>query len=444
MRIIPKAQRGRPLVSDNTRVTKPKLPIIKKDKYEIGKFFITNPDTKKITLIRPTYSTVKSDNRSTYQKKQDQKKSQKLHEQYRKDKEQKEGAEKIQGLLTFMSPSTYVGPVFNKNGKSYVDNVMSGEGTGDAAGNVAIDMLTPFAIGGARSLTANVARRLPYKLRSSISTNRWNPNITLAYLENGKTNKKVAKFNIFKESLPHSPNSSGDAISLHLSRVVDKSPEGSSSEYFTAGPIQYPYRYSSIQPELIDYTESPVNAVSDLHNEILKSYRVAEGVKNNTQVQKATWVAASSALQKPLLAYPSSGKIYVGNNGWNYIVSKFGENNVSRAISHEIDHALHIPTETPRGFKITDEYFNKLNGTELSARGSQIKDYYGLTKGNQEITEDMLKYASDNYVSDTRIDNNMTEFFNSIVDWKEAAKWLSKHATVIGVPITIGASSYDK
>ena len=55
----------------------------------------------------------------------------------------------LQGLLTFVSPSTYVGPVFNNNGKSYTENVMSGEGTGSTAGNVAVDMLTPFAVGGA-------------------------------------------------------------------------------------------------------------------------------------------------------------------------------------------------------------------------------------------------------------------------------------------------------
>ena len=41
-------------------------------------------------------------------------------------------------------PSTYIGPVFNNNGKSYLDNVISGEGTGDAAGNLAIDLAIPF------------------------------------------------------------------------------------------------------------------------------------------------------------------------------------------------------------------------------------------------------------------------------------------------------------
>lgn len=35
-------------------------------------------------------------------------------------------------------------------------------------------------------------------------------------------------------------------------------------------------------------------------------------------------------------------------------------------------------------------YFSNKNGTELAARGSQLKDYYGLDDPNQEITEDML------------------------------------------------------
>lgn len=49
----------------------------------------------------------------------------------------------------------------------------------------------------------------------------------------------------------------------------------------------------------------------------------------------------------------------------------------------------------------------------------------------------MLRYAAENYVKDTKLDNNMGLFFKSITDWKEAAKWLSKYATIAGVPITI-------
>lgn len=55
----------------------------------------------------------------------------------------------------------------------------------------------------------------------------------------------------------------------------------------------------------------------------------------------------------------------------------------------------------------------------------------------------MLRYAAENYVKDTKLDNNMGLFFKSITDWKEAAKWLSKYATIAGVPITINQINYD-
>lgn len=129
------------------------------------------------------------------------------------------------------------------------------------------------------------------------------------------------------------------------------------------------------------------------------------------------------------------------------IFNEYGGNpkNIRRVISHEVDHAIHIPAEPPRGFDTgyidkhisQSGYFSNKNGTELAARGSQLKDYYGLDDPNQEITEDMLRYAAENYVKDTKLDNNMGLFFKSITDWKEAAKWLSKYATIAGVPITI-------
>lgn len=122
-------------------------------------------------------------------------------------------------------------------------------------------------------------------------------------------------------------------------------------------------------------------------------------------------------------------------------------NSYSNVISHELDRA--IPSQFPKGFnKNASDYFLEDNGAELAARGSQIKDYFKLTDPNQPITEDMLKHASQNYIKDTGIDNDMTEFFNSIVDWKEAAKWLSKYSTSIAAP-TLGVTfpsieAYDK
>ena len=49
----------------------------------------------------------------------------------------------------------------------------------------------------------------------------------------------------------------------------------------------------------------------------------------------------------------------------------------------------------------------------------------------------MLRYAAQNYVKDTSFDNDMTVFFNSIRDWKKAAKWLSEAATAYTGLMTI-------
>ena len=167
MKLIQKFQYGKPLVvqSDNTRVVK---PIIKRKieyKLKPGEFFFTDRNTGKKTLIKSKNETISADRRNTYQRKQDKKRTQQLHKQYKEDKKQEEGMRNLQGLLTFVSPSTYVGPVFNNNDKSYTENVMSGEGTGSTAGNVAIDMLTPFAVGGAKSLTSNPVTKYLFKRR---------------------------------------------------------------------------------------------------------------------------------------------------------------------------------------------------------------------------------------------------------------------------------------
>lgn len=60
------------------------------------------------------------------------------------------------------------------------------------------------------------------------------------------------------------------------------------------------------------------------------------------------------------------------------------------------------------------DYFRQSRATEQTARGTQIKNYYGLNEGNQDITPAMWEYARRNYVKDTGINNNMTEWLNSV------------------------------
>ena len=90
------------------------------------------------------------------------------------------------------------------------------------------------------------------------------------------------------------------------------------------------------------------------------------------------------------------------------------------------------------------DYFRQSRATEQTARGTQIKNYYGLNEGTQDITPAMWEYARRNYVKDTGINNNMTEWLNSVDERDIIAftKWLSKHSPAIAAPL-IGGTLYD-
>lgn len=120
-----------------------------------------------------------------------------------------------------------------------------------------------------------------------------------------------------------------------------------------------------------------------------------------------------------------------------YLRDGFNEQSKNVMVSHEVDHIIHTPNEKPEGngfdfSKLSDEareYFSYENGTEIAARGSQVKDYFGMTNDVQQITPEMLEYAKRHYIEDYGIDNNMSDFFNSITDFEKAAKWLSANAS---------------
>lgn len=125
----------------------------------------------------------------------------------------------------------------------------------------------------------------------------------------------------------------------------------------------------------------------------------------------------------------------------NTHIAKHTPSVVSSTKAHELAHYTYNPNAVPpmSVYKLPTsnpnrEYLmgfgTKEVGTELTARGTQIKGYYGL-KEEHPITEDMLKYAADNYVKDTGYDNNMTDFFKGIVDYKEMAKWLTERSPLL-------------
>ena len=255
------------------------------------------------------------------------------------------------------------------------------------------------------------------------------------------------KDNNFKLPDYVTPNSPADPIELYATRLAnggfDRLPETVNGQrYFNAGNYNWAYKSNSMYPKIHYYDKAPLETIGKVSDDFInastnklptgESYMKSRGLLNDNMI----------------FATSSTGNIYVGRSGLSRVASDFGDNNIRRTVSHEMDHAIHIPGEAPKGFdtSLTDlsGYFSARNGTELTGRGTQIKDYYGLSSPDQEITEDMLRYAAKNYIKDTGMDNNMTEFFKSIVDWKEAAKWLSKWSTIIGTPVTISKmNEYD-
>lgn len=54
---------------------------------------------------------------------------------------------------------------------------------------------------------------------------------------------------------------------------------------------------------------------------------------------------------------------------------------------------------------------------ELMARMAQLKNYYGMS-GGEQFTQEHLDYAREHYIADTELDNNMTLFFRMVRDQK--------------------------
>lgn len=396
MKLIPKYQNaGLATRQDNTYVAKPTIPI----------------KPIKRTYI-PTQSYISQDNRSEWQREQGSKKADEEYKKYMEDKKMQQGLENLNGFLNFVDAATIatgVGSVVGKGlrwgGKKVANQLVKRKINGRAS-----DYLSRARIGDI--------------LRES------------NYITPDNKSYKLPDY--------ATPNSPKEPLDLHSDRLIkggfDNIPATVNGKTkFRVGRNAWNYRSPSQFYNVHYYDREPKqyldNMVQDMH------------VVNDENPADLLYKVANYAKDTDAQATASSGNIYIGKDGMFKIFNEYGGNpkNIRRVISHEVDHAIHIPAEPPRGFDTgyidkhisQPGYFSNKNGTELAARGSQLKDYYGLDDPNQEITEDMLRYAAENYVKDTKLDNNMGLFFKSITDWKEAAKWLSKYATIAGVPITI-------
>lgn len=396
MKLIPKYQNeGLVTRQDSTYVAKPTIP----------------PKLIKRTYT-PTQSYVSQDNRSEWQREQGSKKADEEYKKYVEDKKMQQGLENLNGFLNFVDAATIatgVGSVVGKGlrwgGKKVANQLVKRKINGRAS-----DYLSRARIGDI--------------LRES------------DYITPDNKSYKLPDY--------ATPNSPKEPLDLHSDRLIkggfDNIPATVNGKTkFRVGRNAWNYRSPSQFYNVHYYDREPQqyldNMVQDMH------------VVNDENPADLLYKVANYAKDTDAQATASSGNIYIGKDGMFKIFNEYGGNpkNIRRVISHEVDHAIHIPAEPPRGFDTgyidkhisQPGYFSNKNGTELAARGSQLKDYYGLDDPNQEITEDMLRYAAENYVKDTKLDNNMGLFFKSITDWKEAAKWLSKYATIAGVPITI-------
>lgn len=396
MKLIPKYQNeGLVARQDNTYVAKPTIP----------------PKLIKRTYT-PTQSYVSQDNRSEWQREQGIKKADEEYKKYVEDKKMQQGLENLNGFLNFVDAATIatgVGSVVGKGLRWGVKKVAN--------------QLVKRKINGRASDYLSRAR-IGDILRES------------DYITPDNKSYKLPDY--------ATPNSPKEPLDLHSDRLIkggfDNIPATVNGKTkFRVGRNAWDYRSPSQFYNVHYYDREPQqyldNMVQDMH------------VVNDENPADLLYKVANYAKDTDAQATASSGNIYIGKDGMFKIFNEYGGNpkNIRRVISHEVDHAIHIPAEPPRGFDTgyidkhisQPGYFSNKNGTELAARGSQLKDYYGLDDPNQEITEDMLRYAAENYVKDTKLDNNMGLFFKSITDWKEAAKWLSKYATIAGVPITI-------
>ncbi|WP_303953661.1 hypothetical protein [Streptococcus vestibularis] len=180
----------------------------------------------------------------------------------------------------------------------------------------------------------------------------------------------------------------------------------------------------------------------------IEYYNLSEDSDKNMQLMKKLAPMYGVTPEELLAAYRNhlatkSGHAAALTDVRNTIIhdGKLPKSHASAILSHEADHALHIPDEpVPDGalfprIYLRGNYFKSLNNTEVAARGSQLHDYFGHT-GTEPITADELKYAREHYIKDTGINNNMYDFLWSINDYDALAKWMTKYSTGI-VPLGI-------
>lgn len=332
---------------------------------------------------------VTSDAKSPWQHQQAHEAARKGYDDYMQAKKYEEGLHNLNGILTFTDYATLatgLGSLLNK-GVSYAGK-----------------------------------RLIKKEIRNAMSTS------------GSPIKGSAAKFNISKESLPDyaKPNWQGDELALTKERLANGGFDR--LEQFS--------KYSGEKAEQFrNATGMGYRDFYPFENDFGKTYR-----QYLLDSQPAKGTRADFKVNKEVAAF-SDRTQNVYTTILDDVPDRF-KNPQYRTTTeaHEFAHFAFNPQRRPPldvynppltnphreyllGLKDRNEY-----GTELTARGTQIKNYFGLDK-DKPITEDMLKYAADNYVKDKGFDNNMTDFFSGIKNYKEMAKWLSELSPMLALPL---------
>lgn len=268
--------------------------------------------------------------------------------------------------------------------------------------------------------TANSTWSSPYKDRS-----KWMADLTNAYKRAGITNDNAIRMLVSQDALESAWGRSAQGKFNFGNLTTGAKWQGdyvTGNDHDAAGnPIKQKFRsYNSMDEYAADKVQFLKRLYDFDENDNINKFVAKLTGSNKGKRRYAEARNYADTLKKVYNSYRSGGIIKYQNSG--KLVGRYSDSKEQEA---ELAYNVRQYFKRPEG----RDYFRQSRATEQTARGTQIKNYYGLNEGNQDITPAMWEYARRNYVKDTGINNNMTE-------------WLSKHSPAIAAPL-IGGTLYD-
>lgn len=324
----------------------------------------------------PTYSEISQDNRSEWEKSQSREKADKAYKDYIQAKNTEEAMRTLDGLATM---SDYIG---------------LGAGVGSIIG---------------RGLKSGLKYGLKKSLKRAASNTSKTSELPYNWAENWMD----------KQGLPSyaQPNWQGDALALTKDRMknggFDRLSALTNNKYYNKVPQENYNNYEEGMREFLLKAEPRKGKSSDFNMKPSSGAMADQYNKFYTEVfEDAPEILKSPRANNHLTAHEYSHLVYQPD--W--------KNKVGLSVynpSHGKDYLL-----------------SPSNGglAEQTARGTQLKNYFGLKEG-QEITPEMWNYAKKYYTKDMGFDNNMTEWFQGVKNIPEYLKWLNKNSPAIAIPI---------